>query len=202
MNSSSAPSILPGLRFDVVDLVGKPGTQRLVERSVPAPGAEEIPAAMWMADGDPIDVDVSLESVVEGVYASGTARARVEGECSRCLDPLEADLAVRFGDLFTYPQRVPRELSDQERAELLMVEDDSVDLGPLVHDALVLAIEPIPLCSDDCAGLCGECGFRMEQDPTHEHVVYDDRFAALQGFFGSEQGGGSAPEAGSAEGGR
>ena len=40
-----------------------------------------------------------------------------------------------------------------------------------------------PLCREDCPGLCGQCGFRMEDDPDHHHDVIDPRFAALQGLL-------------------
>ena len=36
-----------------------------------------------------------------------------------------------------------------------------------------------PLCSEDCLGLCPECGVRMEDDPQHAHDTSDPRWAAL-----------------------
>ncbi len=183
MSTTETTSPLPDLRFDAVDLIGRPGAHRDITRTVTAPAAPEMPAAMWIPAGEPVEVEGSLESVVEGVYAGGTARTHLVGECSRCLDPLEDDVEVRFDELFTYPEKIPHEMSAEEREEVVVLVGDSVDLGPLVYDALVLAAPTAPLCRPDCEGLCPQCGIRLEDDPGHHHDVIDDRFAALQGFF-------------------
>jgi uncharacterized protein len=32
------------------------------------------------------------------------------------------------------------------------VDNDSIDLGPVLHDAVLLTLPLVPLCADDCAG--------------------------------------------------
>ena len=64
-----------------------------------------------------------------------------------------------------------------------MLQDDLVDLEPLLRDAVVLALPFQPLCRDDCPGLCTECGARLADDPDHQHEdAIDPRWAALQGL--------------------
>ena len=167
------------LRFDAVDLVGRTGTHRRVERTVPAPAREAGGLAMQVPEGDDIAVEIELESVVEGIYVHGTVTAELEGECSRCLDPVEQDVDVRLDELFLYPEKVRAE----EREDAVLLEDDEVRLGPLVRDALAMEADERPLCREDCPGLCAQCGFRMEDDPDHHHEVIDERFAALKGLF-------------------
>ncbi|MGY5764802.1 YceD family protein [Brachybacterium sp. DNPG3] len=172
------------LRFDAVDLVGRTGTHRHVERTIPAPAYDALGPAMQVPEGEELDLDLELESVVEGIYAHGILRAHLEGECSRCLDAVEQDLDVRIGELFMYPEKVKAD----EREDTAMLDGDDVDLAPIVHDALAVESDERPLCRPDCPGLCPQCGFRMEDDPDHRHDVIDDRFAALQGLFGTEAG--------------
>ena len=167
------------LRFDVVDLVGRTGTHRSVERTVPAPAREAGGLAMQVPEGDPIAIELELESVVEGIYAHGTVTAHLEGECSRCLDPVDQDIATRFDELFLYPEKVKAE----EREDSVLLVDDEVRLGPVVRDTLAVEADERPLCREDCPGLCAQCGFRMEDDPDHHHEVIDERFAALKGLF-------------------
>lgn len=167
------------LRFDAVDLVGRTGTHRRVEHTVPAPAREAGGLAMQVAEGDPIAIELELESVVEGIYAHGTVTAHLEGECSRCLDPVDQDIATRFDELFLYPEKVKAE----EREDSVLLVDDEVRLGPVVRDALAMEADERPLCREDCPGLCAQCGFRMEDDPDHHHEVIDERFAALKGLF-------------------
>lgn len=168
------------LRFDAVDLVGRTGSHRHVERTVAAPPRETEEAgglAMQVPEGEDITVEAELESVVEGIYAHGTVTAELAGECSRCLDPVTQDIAARIDELFMFPSKVK---ADEREDATLMDEDDYVNLGPLVRDVLATEADERPLCRPDCPGLCSHCGFRMEDDPDHHHVVYDDRFAALQ----------------------
>lgn len=168
------------LRIDAVDLIGRPGAHRRVERTVSGEGRLEGSPAMVVPAGDPITIDVQLESVVEGIYVGGTASAHLEGECSRCLDPVEQDVVARLDELFTYPAKVP---ADAEEDDIVVLDGDEVDLGPLLHDALVLAADERPLCREDCPGLCTQCGFRMEDDPEHHHDVIDERWAGLKDLF-------------------
>ena len=178
------------LRFDAVDLVGRTGTHRRVERTVPAPAREAGGLAMQVAEGDDIAVEIELESVVEGIYVHGTVTAELEGECSRCLDPVEQDVDVRLDELFLYPEKVRAE----EREDAVLLEDDEVRLGPLVRDALAMEADERPLCREDCPGLCAQCGFRMEDDPEHHHEVIDERFAALKGLFDDDAQGEDAQD--------
>jgi uncharacterized protein len=181
MTTESAPTspLDADLRFDAVDLVGRTGTHRRVEHTVTAPAREAGGLAMQVAEGDDIAIELELESVVEGIYAHGTVTARLEGECSRCLDPVEQDVSTRFDELFLYPEKVRAD----EREDSVLLEDDEVRLGPVVRDTLAMEADERPLCREDCPGLCAQCGFRMEDDPEHHHEVIDERFAALKGLF-------------------
>lgn len=181
-DAASTSPLDESLRFDAVDLVGRTGSHRHVDRTVPAPAREAGGLAMQVAEGDDIAVDLELESVVEGIYAHGTVTARLEGECSRCLDPVEQDVTARLDELFLYPEKVKAD----ELEDSVLLEDDEVRLGPLVRDALAMEADERPLCREDCPGLCAQCGFRMEDDPDHHHEVIDERFAALKGLFDSD----------------
>ncbi|WP_193103998.1 DUF177 domain-containing protein [Brachybacterium sp. FME24] len=190
--SSDTASVSPldkDLLFEAVDLVGRTGSHRHVERTIAATAREVGGAAMQAPEGQDLVVQAELESVVEGVYVHGTVTAHLEGECSRCLDPLEQDVTARLDELFMYPEKVKAD----EREDTVMLEGDDVNLGPLVRDALAMEADERPLCREDCPGLCAQCGFRMEDDPEHHHEVLDDRFAALQGLF-EEDGSEGGPE--------
>ncbi len=181
MTSENTPTTTldDALRFDAVDLVGRTGTHRHVERTVAAPPREVGGVAMQVPEGEDIAVEAELESVVEGIYAHGTVTAHLEGECSRCLDPVEQDVSARLDELFMYPEKVKAD----EREDTTLLEADEVNLGTQVRDALAMEADERPLCREDCPGLCAQCGFRMEDDPDHAHDVIDDRFAKLQGLF-------------------
>ncbi len=60
-----------------------------------------------------------------------------------------------------------------------MLLDDLIDLQPTLRDAVELDLPLAPLCSEDCLGLCPDCGVRLEDDPQHAHDTSDPRWAAL-----------------------
>jgi len=167
--------------FSTRELGRRAGAMRAFHRDVPAPGDDRRIGldVLGVPPGATIVLDVRLESVSEGVYVSGTATAPLAGGCARCLDELTDEVTVELGELFAYPDSVTDETTDED--ELPRVADDHVDLEQTVRDAVVLTLPLAPLCSDDCPGLCPECGERRaDLGPDHGHETLDPRWAALQ----------------------
>lgn len=166
------------LVLDTRELGRRPGSQREVSLTVPAPADLGI-EVLAVPEGAPVELDLRMEAVMEGVLITGTAQAGLEGECARCLEPIREDLVVNFQELFVYDDI--RDSADaEEDDEVSMLRDDLVDLEPLLRDAVVLALPFQPLCEDDCPGLCVECGARLADDPDHTHeAAIDPRWTAL-----------------------
>ena len=157
----------------VRDIARKPGQSR--EFSFEAHFEDRVGEGLaWVEADTPVAVEGLLESVHEGILASGSATAAAAGECSRCLDPLTLYLRVDFGELFAYDR--------SEDFELFTI-DDTVDLEEVVRDAVVLALPFQPVCRPDCAGLNPETGEKLAPGTTWtppERI--DPRWAALQEF--------------------
>ncbi|KRA29595.1 metal-binding protein [Nocardioides sp. Root614] len=166
------------LVLDTRELGRRPGSQREASLTVPAPADLGI-EVLAVPEGAPVELDLRMEAVMEGVLITGTAQAGLEGECARCLEPIREDLVVNFQELFVYDDI--RDSADaEEDDEVSMLRDDLVDLEPLLRDAVVLALPFQPLCEDDCPGLCVECGARLADDPDHTHeAAIDPRWTAL-----------------------
>jgi uncharacterized protein len=172
------------LVLDTRELGRRPGSQRRVARTVSAPAGLGI-EVLRVAEGSPVEIDLRLEAVMEGVLVTGSAKAALDGECVRCLEPISDEIEVGFQELFVYDQRSHRggqELAaDPEDDETSRLEGDLLDLEPLLRDAVVLALPFQPLCEDDCPGMCAECGARLADDPDHAHeAAIDPRWAGLQ----------------------
>ena len=164
--------------LDTRELGRRPGSQREVSLTVPAPADLGI-EVLQVREGAPVEIDLRLEAVMEGVLVTGTATADLDGECVRCLDPIVDSLDVRFQELYMYDD-LGDHASDEEDDDVSMLEDDLLDLEPLLRDAVVLALPFQPLCQDDCPGLCTECGAQLKDDPDHSHVApIDPRWASL-----------------------
>jgi uncharacterized protein len=148
-------------------------------RTVPAPADRLGLDTIAVPAGAPVELDVRLESVTEGIYVSGSAGATLEGECARCLDPLTDEIEVELAELFAYPDTLTDETTDAD--ELPRVVDDRVDVEQIVRDAIVLELPLSPLCRPDCPGLCVDCGEKWaDLAPDHGHETLDPRWAALR----------------------
>lgn len=163
------------------DLGRRAGSMRELEvtaRAVEPLGSEVIAVPA----GAPIELDLRLEAVSEGVLVTGTARAVAVGECVRCLREVTEEVEVDITELFGYAEsrRDRRGDVDEEEEPLPTLDGDLLDLEPTVTDAIVPALPFQPLCSPDCGGLCSVCGIRLDDaEPGHAHEVIDPRWAAL-----------------------
>jgi uncharacterized protein len=112
------------LVLDTRELGRRPGSQREVSRTVPAPADLGI-EVLGVPEGSPVGLDLRLEAVMEGVLVTGTASAALEGECVRCLEPISDELEVRFQELFVYDDR---DVDPDEEIEVSKLQNDLVDL--------------------------------------------------------------------------
>lgn len=164
--------------LDTRELGRRPGSQREMSLTEAAPAELGI-EVLAVPEGSPVHLDLRLEAVMEGVLVTGSAEADLVGECVRCLEPIDDTLDVRFQELFVYDDQAHAEVDDDE-SDVRRLEGDLIDLEPLLRDAVVLALPFQPLCSEDCAGLCPECGVRLADEPDHRHAdPIDPRWAAL-----------------------
>lgn len=167
--------------FDVRELGRRAGAMREFDRDLPAAdllGGEKAATldGLYSAEGADLRLTLRVESVVEGVLATGEVSGSLVGECVRCLDPVEVEVDADFQELYYYDLE---NLTAEEAEEAQLVVEDLIDVGPLVHDAVMLELPLQPLCDEDCPGLCAQCGARLADDPDHGHETVDPRWAAL-----------------------
>jgi len=183
-HASTRPTASGPWVIDTRDIGRRAGSSRPLVRSVPAAGVGLLGVIAVPESGE-VELDLLIESVVEGVLVSGTAFAKVEGECARCLEPISDEVEVRITELYAWPDSTTDETTDED--EISRIENDLIDLEPVVRDAIVLALPQAPLCEPDCKGLCPECGGRWaELGPDHGHETIDPRWAALQERFSDD----------------
>ncbi|TFC19001.1 DUF177 domain-containing protein [Cryobacterium algoritolerans] len=127
--------------------------------------------------GSTLTVNLRLETLHEGILVSAQISGKAAGECGRCLIEIELPVQVEFHELFAYS------LDEAYECE---VQDDHVDLEPLIRDAVVLSLPFQPVCRSDCPGLDPETGQRLAEAPELEPVEKrDPRWAALMEFQAS-----------------
>ncbi|WP_419819153.1 YceD family protein [Glaciibacter flavus] len=162
---------------NVRDIVHRPGEMR--EQRLEIPITEDLGEGLVaVRAGDTIDAELRLESVHEGILVSADVSATASGVCGRCLIDMEQGVEVEIQELFAYS------LGEAFEFE---VQDDHVDLEPLIRDAVVLALPFQPVCRPDCPGLDPETGLRLADHPElAERVQRDPRWDALADLGASE----------------
>ena len=75
-------------------------------------------------------------------------------------------------------------LENGENDEIILLQDFKLDLYELCYTELVLAMPNKHLCSEDCKGICRECGKNLNDGPCGcATKTGDPRLAALSKFF-------------------
>ena len=98
-----------------------------------------------------------------------------EGVCRRCATTVAGTLAIPVHERFADETVAGADLDE----ELYPIADDELDLGPLVRDAVVLELPMAPLCREDCAGLCPQCGADRNEGDCACVAPTDPRWANL-----------------------
>ena len=155
------------LQVAVTDLRRHPGTRRHWRGSARfddlAISTARVPV------GAEVGVDLQLEAIANGVVAEGTVTVPWVGECRRCLTQIDGVCETPVREIF--------EVHPTE-GETYPLDDEVLDLGPMVRDAALLALPLTPLCADDCLGPAPEA---FPTGPVDDEVATpaDPRWAAL-----------------------
>ncbi len=170
MNVQTGPLVI-----DTYSLGRRPGNERTIDltTSVPSHWGYDV---FGVPEGSPIDLELRLEAVMDGVLATGSTTVTAVGECVRCLQDVVEHLDLDVQELYLYD----RPTDDEEAEGTQWLEGDLLDLEPVLRDAVVFALPHHPLCDPECPGLCPECGVRLADDPDHTHgAAIDPRWSAL-----------------------
>ena len=138
------------VEVDVRDLVGHPGASRATRVHRPVTGmAIELAR---VPDDRPVDAELLLESVIEGIYVSGEVSGEMDLSCGSCLKPIERPFTVEVHELFAAPGTAD---PDEDYG---LSPEGVIDIEPMLRDAVVLTMPFSPRCKPDCKGLCPRCG--------------------------------------------
>jgi len=161
--------------IDVRDLVGRPG----VWRSAEVTGTiDDLATELAGLPADtPVTAELLLESLEEGILASGRLRGVLSLRCARCLTSFEQALDVEIRELFA---PFPHEDADEYPLE----PEGFLDPEQMIRDVVGVELPFAPVCRPDCRGLCGRCGGDLNLgECTCSEPDIDPRWAGLGELF-------------------
>jgi len=153
------------------------------------------PSAFGTSDGGhdyriaaPVQLHLEVHRQSADVYlVTGRVVARLGLECSRCLESFEIPVDSTFELRY-----VPRDQNVGE-GEREIVEDDLttafyadhvLDLEALMREQFQLSLPMKPLCTDECKGLCPDCGANLNTTTCDCAAHWEDsRLSALKGLL-------------------
>jgi uncharacterized protein len=118
----------------------------------------------------PLEYDVEIQKLEDGLLAKGKLRLDLDCECVRCLKPFQHRL-----ELNAWACHLP--FQGEGRA---CVVNDCVDLTPYVREDILLEFPQHPLCDPECRGLPGtSVGKPQEASNTGQSEAGSSAWAAL-----------------------
>lgn len=138
----------------------------------------------------PFSWSISITNVGGALLVSGNVSGKVVTSCSRCLDDASFDIDGEVEGYFLI-EGEGEAPSDMEEDEFdVLSEDNHLDIEPLLRAAIYVELPLIPLCREDCAGLCPQCGANLNEgkcscvieETSDDDVNPNNPFAALKGL--------------------
>ncbi|RXZ77001.1 DUF177 domain-containing protein [Paenibacillaceae bacterium] len=131
----------------------------------------------------PLVVELEAQAEADVVRVEGKLHVDLELACSRCLEPAHAHLDIPFFERF---KQGVSDGDEDEADDIIMSKEDKINLQPYVEESLLLYVPFVPLCSEQCRGLCPKCGVNLNESQCDcSREVIDPRFAALKDLFKS-----------------
>jgi uncharacterized protein len=155
-----------------------------------APGAIEFLDPKLRQAG-PLKAAGKVELVVGSlgeIGVKGHLAVVMEADCDRCLEPARFPIDSDF-ELFYRPvaDGYGEEVAlDKDEAEMGFYEADGIELNDCLREFVLLTLPMQRVCSENCKGICPECGQNRNQSECACHAAaVDDRWAALKEISGS-----------------
>jgi uncharacterized protein len=141
---------------------------------------------------EPIHLAGRVRRAGGGFGCRGRLRTAVRLPCSRCAEPYRLELNLAFDLIYREPAAVPAAggqavsgAPEPDDPEVCALDDGCIDLAQLAREQIYLELPLKPLCREDCAGLCPQCGARRDDGPCGcASGSGDPRWAALRVWKG------------------
>ncbi len=113
---------------------------------------------------DPMDLDLTITNTGGAFLIQGSIKGIASTACARCLESATLDIDADV-EGFVVIDEQESDLEDVEGDEYTILGSDKIiDLRPFIESAILLDLPQIPLCKDDCKGLCPKCGCNLNTD--------------------------------------
>lgn len=151
------------LRITIPSELFAPAETRHYEGTLEMPVLKAGPDLYSFAE--PLVWSADITNTGDAFLVTGMVEGDAVTSCARCLE----DAAVRcMGEIEGY-YLISGEVETAEDLEgdefEVLPDDHTIDLVPLIEAALRVEVPLVPLCREDCKGLCPQCGANLNDGP-------------------------------------
>jgi uncharacterized protein len=132
-----------------------------------------------------VDISCIVTKTGDTLFIKGKLSAIIDIDCSRCLEETKLPLGTDFSYTLI-PAKAENEEDleiKEEELEISHYQGDFIDLTPIICEQIILQIPIKALCSEECKGLCPQCGTNLNASSCKCHLDFvDSRMAVLKNF--------------------
>jgi len=122
---------------------------------------------------DSVQLDLEIYNTRDSFVVKGTLEAELILSCSRCLKKYSSPIKLDISE-------------DVMKSE--MEDEEELYLDDIIVDNIILSLPMKPLCSEDCKGICPECGQNLNEGECDCEVeTVDPRLAKLKEFYNDNE---------------
>ena len=133
-----------------------------------------------------------IGKVNDNIHLDGSLNLVFKSSCHRCLKEFPFSLDISLNMNLTTQYHSDEEPSFQSKQEELELNADDLDfsfydgheinLTDIIGEQIVLALSPVLICSENCKGLCPQCGQNLNEAPClcAPQDMAHDRWTALK----------------------
>lgn len=123
----------------------------------------------------PFHIEGSIQNNGKSLYLKAVCSGALHTKCARCAKDIDVDVVFDAEEALAQANGVISEDSD-----IILFDGTEIDIDDIVLNSFLMNISGKYLCSEDCKGLCPQCGADLnEGDCGCSHDVIDPRWAAL-----------------------
>jgi len=117
------------------------------------------------AFAEPLTWAVDVTNTGDALLVQGVVKGTGTTACARCLEDVVYQIEGQVEGFFLLNEetQAPDDMDDDEFD--VLPESHEIDLVPLLTAAVLMDVEDVPLCKDDCLGLCPQCGANLNEGP-------------------------------------
>ncbi|KXS50081.1 MAG: uncharacterized protein A8274_808 [Halanaerobium sp. 4-GBenrich] len=122
---------------------------------------------------DKVQLELEIYNTEDSFLVQGTLEAELILSCSRCLQKYSSTIKLDISE-------------DVMKSE--MEDEEELYLDDIIVDNIILSLPMKPLCSEDCKGICPQCGQDLNEGECDcEIETVDPRLAKLKEFYNDQE---------------